>query len=354
MGRLSFRRHISSAFLALLTFIPSTQARSIHDCVLTSEVLPFLNPAGAPVIHVRVNDHDVGAFFSTFTTRTSVWDAKGFDFYREDPIRTISVTGTGGNYSTNIRSLQIGQSTLKDMTALLVGERPPKAPDGLLLMVDIGWDILGNYHILIDRYSQKMAIFTYDTAPDCPDIGTLLKDPGPSLPLVSFDDDSPQRDQVTALLDGHKVDMQLNTSANRSIIQQWVARKMGISRRMLTQDDEIRVGAGEVLLGHRHHFNTLQLGSHTLHDITLDVVPDAEFNILGMDVLKHFNVLINSMAGKLWLEDFKPPAGYVEEKALPWSPTHDRLSITHASEEKQATPAQGQGAKPAPHPIGSP
>lgn len=49
-------------------------------------------------------------------------------------------------------------------------------------MVDIGWDILGNYHVLIDRYSQKMAIFTYDTAPDCLDIGTLMKDPGPFIP----------------------------------------------------------------------------------------------------------------------------------------------------------------------------
>lgn len=354
MGRLSFRWNISSAFFALLALIPSAQARSIHDCVMTSEVVPFLNPAGAPVIHVRVNDHDVGAFFSTFTTRTSVWDAKGFDFYREDPIRTISVTGTGGNYSTTVHSLQIGQAVLKDMTALLVGERPPKAPDGLLLMVDIGWDILGNYHVLIDRYSQKMAIFTYDTAPDCPDIGTLMKDPGPLIPLVSFDDESPQLNQMTAVLDGHKVNMQINTSANRSIIQQWVARKMGISRRMLAQDDESRVGAGEVLLGHRHHFSTLQLGSHTLHDITLDVVPDAEFNILGMDVLKHFNVLINPMKGKLWLEDFKPPPGYVEEKALPWSPTHDRLSITHASEEKQAPPTPDQGTTPAPRPSGNP
>ncbi|GBR46194.1 hypothetical protein AD943_06350 [Gluconobacter roseus] len=354
MGRLSFGRNISSAFFTLLAFIPSAQARTIHDCVVMSEVLPFLNPAGAPVIHVGINGHDVGAFFSTFTSRTSVLNAKGFDFYKRDPIRTMSVTGTGGNYLTSVDSLQIGQSVLKDLTAILVDERPPKAPEGLLLMADIGWDILGNYHLLIDRYSQEMAIFSYDTAQDCPDIGTLLKNPGPFIPLVSFDGESPQLNQATVLLDGHKVDMQLNTSANRSIIQQWVARKMGISRRMLAQDDEIRVGAGEVLLGHRHHFNTLQLGSHTLHDITLDVVPDAEFNILGMDVLKHFNVLINPMKGRLWLEDFKPPPDYVEEKALPWSPTHDRLSITHASEEKQAPPTQDQGTKPAPRPSGNP
>lgn len=354
MGRLWFRGNIPSAFLALLVFLPSAQARTIHDCVVTSEVLPFLNPAGAPVIHVRVNDHDIGAFFSTFTTLTSVWDAKGFDFYRSDPIKTVSVTGTGGNYSTTVESLQIGNSVFKDLSTLLVTDRPPKAPDGLLLMMDIGWDILGHYHLLIDRYSQEMAIFSYDTAPDCPDIGTLLKNPGPFIPLASLDDESPQLNQVTGLLDGHKVDMQINTSANRSIIQQWVARKMGISRRMLAQDDEIRVGAGEVLLGHRHHFSTLQLGSHTLHDITLDVVPDAEFNILGMDVLKHFNVLINPMKGRLWLEDYTPPPGHVEEKALPWSPTHDRLSITHASEEKQAPPTQDQRTKPAPRPSGNP
>lgn len=338
MGRLTLLRNLSALAIAALTLSPHVYGRTIHDCVTMSEVLPFLNPAGAPVIHAQINGHDVGSFFSTFTTRTSVWDAKGFDFYRLDPVRTMSVTGTGGNYSTTIESLQIGHSVLKDMTALLVNERPPKTPDGLLLMMDLGWDILGQYHLLIDRYSQKIGIFTYDTAADCPDIGTLLKNPGPAIPLTSIDDESPQLNQMTALLDGHKVDMQINTSANRSIIQQWVARKMGISRRILAQDDEIRVGAGDVLLGHRHHFSTLQLGSHTLHDITLDVVPDAEFNILGMDVLKHFNVLINPMAGKLWLEDYVPPPGHVEEKALPWSPTHDRLSITHASEEKQAPP----------------
>lgn len=354
MGWLVSRRTVPPLLLALLSFVSAGQARTIHDCVTMSEVLPFMNPAGAPVIHVKINDHDVGAFFSTFTTRTSVWETKGFDFYREDPIRTVSVTGTGGNYSTTVKSLQIGHSILKDMTALLVSQAPPETPDGLLLMADIGWDILGNYHLLIDRYSQKMAIFDYETAPDCPDIGTLLKNPGPFLPLASLDDESPQRNQLTAILDGHKVEMQINTSANRSIIQQWVARKMGISRRMLAQDDEIRVGAGQVLLGHRHHFSTLQLGSHTLHDVTLDVVPDAEFNILGMDVLKHFNVLINPMAGKLWLEDYTPPPGHVEEKALPWSPTHDRLSITHASEEKQASPPQEKGTEPAPRPPTNP
>ncbi|MBS1103566.1 retroviral-like aspartic protease family protein [Gluconobacter sp. Dm-62] len=356
MGRLLFRRTISPVFIALLGLIAPAEARTIHDCVLTSEVLPFLNPAGAPVIHVQINGKDAGAFFSTLTTLTSVWDAKGFNFYRDDFINTTSVTGSGTNYTTTIHTLQIGNSVVKNMSALLVNDQPPEAPDGLPLMLDLGWDILGQFYVLIDRHSQKMAFFTYDGAQDCPDIGTLLQNPGPFLPLSSIDDESSQKNQVTVLLDGQKVDMQVNTSANRSIIQQRIAREMGISRRILSRDDEIRVGAGEVLLGHRHHFKTLQLGTHVLHDVTLDVVPDAEFNILGMDILKHFNILINSEVGKLWLEDYTPPPGQVEEKALPWSPTHDRLGHTHASEEKPAgsTESKNGGTKPSPRPTDDP
>ncbi|GAN53790.1 retroviral-like aspartic protease family protein [Tanticharoenia sakaeratensis] len=290
--------------LALLGLAGCTDPQGNGRCVIDGfGNIPILNRQGSPIVRASVNGHpvafivDSGSYNSTISPRSA--DQLGLNANGA----TGLVGGVDGPSMASVqtaRTIALGTGQARD-AAFLVADLPQARPvSGLPVVGLFGAEFMLNYDIVLDQPDTTMS---------------LLHVTGCSMPaplwsgmmhLAPIDIDGPGRNKigVTLMVNGKRVTAALDSGASTTTIPLDDAHRAGVTDAMLDQDVKIHVrGVGNTpITGWRHRFATLGVGSITLNNVVLTVLPDQDYALLGDDFLRGHRVWIPRNGNTMYIQ----------------------------------------------------
>lgn len=225
-----------------------------------------------------------------------VIDPTGLNLRLGEDSDVESLSGDSTGQWTTIDRLVVGSATMRRARAVLLHNDPLPPVDGRHIAVSIGYDILSAAETLIDLPHKRLVLFQYRTA-GCPDVQTVFQGRSYSTPL--HEADAGHFDAVDAVINGHVVDMQINTGSNASIISRYDANSVGISDQDLLADPQVRTQDDNVRLGHRHLLNSLSVAGYSQSPFRINVLRRINYNPLGLDFFRNKVVLLDYAGERL-------------------------------------------------------
>lgn len=258
---------------------------------------PLLTNSGSPVVPATFNDTTGLAYLSVTQDEIGVYGAVGKEFPVESVVNIRTIAGQDTTYATTLHTLRINNGAASDVPALLIGSTVPHIGTQPVLGV-IGYDVLGNYDLLLDFQQRRMVMFMPVHAPACPPLAEWLGADGMGMPLLP--DSTGRMTGVVMQVGDQAVRMEIEPGADMSSLSRRDAKTLGLTPAILHEDMHVRTNAGRILNGRRHHFDHVMLGGW--RDLALDVnVEKTSYSILAMNFLRRRRVLLAFPQNMLFL-----------------------------------------------------
>ncbi|MBE7210848.1 MAG: hypothetical protein INR65_07490 [Gluconacetobacter diazotrophicus] len=271
---------LACVLVAAAAWIPPERAAA--RCVRTVIAVPILSTDGAVVVPVEVDGVAAAAEIAPRDTMGVVIDTGGLRFQSDGSVRIGELDGDTVGSRTRIRRLQLGDAVAEDVPAVMTGRVRLPEVAGRRIMLQIGADILDAYQVLMDLPGRRLTLFT-DEGTGCPD--PVRAAAGHAVPLR--EGAAGQLDRVDAVLDGHALSMEINLSANDSVVGLAEAERFGAPDAVLAADPKVRTGLARALVGRRHRFASLRVAGYEVADGRVDVQPGVAYDVLGLDFFQN-------------------------------------------------------------------
>jgi hypothetical protein len=317
-------------------------------CVAHVLSLQLLTGDGSPGVPVTIDGTDGMAFLGLTQETTGVFDRPEMDYPHGRALAVQTVTGTGRTYMTRIDRLALGRGMAQDIESVMLGPIGDRKVAGRPVLGILGYDILGNYDVLLDFPDQTVTLFKETEAPGCLPVSRLVGGAPYAAPLMP--DTRGMDVLVQVAIDGVPIGMELEPGSNASIIQVHDAADLGADAAALADDPRSRTDAGIAIVGHRHRFTHVVLGTYHGADLTADVTPSA-FNVLGMNFFRGRRVLFAFPSRMLYFSDAPTPAG-PQPAHIGFSPAQSRLADTAVQDQPPDPPVASPASPAAQSPPG--
>lgn len=288
--------------LGVLLLSGCEEAHQQGRCVMQEVAdLPVLNDHAQPVIKAQVNGVpvafivDTGAAVSLVTPRGAALLSLPVDYDHR-----VLMQGTGGSvfaYGAELRSLDLGSSVAHNVEFTVAGGFDGTV-DGLTLVGLFGADFLANYDVAFDLPAHHVGLYKeQNCAADFPSPW------GSGATRLPYDLQKDTQIHLSVSLDGHPVDMQLDSGAGYTMLDLESAHAAGASADALSHDrtlitrgiDENRTRTAV------HRFGSLVIGSERFAPVLLEV-GDIDHALLGANLLRTHRVWISYPHQVLWMQ----------------------------------------------------
>ncbi|MBB2166905.1 hypothetical protein HLH36_00790 [Gluconacetobacter aggeris] len=312
-------------------------------CIAHVLSLPLLTGEGSPGVPITLNAAEGMAFLSLSQEMLGVFERPGIGYDHGRSLQMKTVTGAGETRETVVDRLQLDRGSAHHVPAVILGQIGDRKVAGRPVLGVVGYDILGNYDVLIDFPGQTVTLFKETGAAACPPLPALVGAHAYTALLMP----NPLGMDVTVqvAIDGAPVGMQVEPGSNASIVRAADAADIGVGQAALADDPRSRTEAGNAIIGHRHRFTHPVIGTWHGDSLAADVT-DAQFNILGMDFFRGRRVLFAFPTRMLYFSDVQPGAGPPASAAL--SLAQSRLADVEVQEQDDTPPAPPPAAPPGP------
>ncbi|MBM9403306.1 retropepsin-like domain-containing protein [Gluconacetobacter azotocaptans] len=298
-------------------------------CVAHVITAPLLTGDGSPAIPVRINGMAGAAFLGMTQESLGVFERADMHYPVGKALPVQTVTGEGRSYTTMVDDLVIGLGTAHHINGVMLGPFGEQKIAGRSVLGVLGYDILGNYNVLLDFPNQTLTLFKESGAPGCPPVSLLV---GARPYAAALMPDARGMDvMVQVTINAVPIGMEVEPGSNASIIRAADAADAGVGPPELANDPRSRTDAGTAIVGHRHRFDQLVLG--TLHGAVLQAdVAKAAYNILGVDFFRNRTVLFAFPSRMLYFSDPQAPTG-TEMAHSGLSPAQSRMADATVEEQ---------------------
>ncbi|WP_323992940.1 pepsin/retropepsin-like aspartic protease family protein [Nguyenibacter sp. L1] len=293
-------------------------------CVAHVISVPLVSGWGSPAVPVTINGTQGVAFLGLTQENIGVFQRPGMTYPMGRKLDVQTIAGGGHSYLTTIDSLALGRGRAGKVRGIMLGSIGDRRLDGRPVLAVLGYDILGNYDVLLDFPGQSLTLFRETGAPNCPALTRLAGAHAYQAPLL------PNREgmdtMVQVAIGGVPVGMELEPGSNASILRTADATDTGVTPSMLDDDPRSRTDAGPAIIGRRHAFARYVLGGYRGTGLLADVTP-ATTNILGMNFFRGRRVLFAFPTRMLYFSDPQPPPPGMPADGG-FSPAQSRLAET--------------------------
>ncbi|GAJ28610.1 retropepsin-like aspartic protease [Acidomonas methanolica] len=264
--------------------------------VLASELL---NRNGAPTVPVRIDDEEGAAFLSPSEDMIGVFD--GNDEFLELPddgyVGALTLGTMETTRLTHIHELRMAQGHAENVEAMKLGTFNDKPGVTMGALAILGFDMLGNYDVLLDIPARRLTLFMPPDTPECRDLSRTTGPHSFRAPLIAGR--TGVDNMVTVTLDGAPIGMHVEPSSNLSVLSEKDATADGLRRVDLDEGDRTNTLDGRMILGYRHRYRKAQIGSW--HGGPFGVnVETVNYNLLGRDFFRHRKVLFAFRQGMMF------------------------------------------------------
>lgn len=292
--------------------------------------VPLLTGDGSPAVPVKINGTEGAAFLGTTQESLGVFERDGMHYPVGKTLPVQTVTGEGRSYTTVVDDLVIGRGTAHHINGVMLGVFGDRKIAGRPVLGVLGYDILGNYNVLLDFPNQTLTLFKESGAPGCPPLSRLVGARSYAAALIP---DARGMDvMVQVAINGVPIGMEVEPGSNASIIRTADAADAGVGTSDLANDPRSRTDAGIAIVGHRHRFDRFVLG--TFHGTALQAdVAKAGYNMLGLDFFRNRTVLFAFPSRMLYFSDPQLPTGGTEMAHSGLSPAQSRMADATVDEQ---------------------
>ncbi|CAI9119955.1 retropepsin-like aspartic protease [Brytella acorum] len=273
--------------------------------ILASEII---SRNGSPTVPITINGERGGAFLSLSQDVIGVFDGNDerLDLPDIENAQATSLMGLGHSWTTRLDSFTFAQGHAEKVDALKMGEfnDPPDARMGTLGIM--GFNILGNYNVLIDMPARRFVMFINRRTTDCPSLSQVIGARAFRAPLIV----GPryENNMVTVTVDGAPLGMYIEPGSNLSVVAQKDATADGLSLDSLHNENRVNTLAGETRIGYRHQYKTVSIGNWHGGPFAVNIEP-VDFSLLGRDFFRHRRVLLGFQSGMMFFSDTEQDSG---------------------------------------------
>jgi len=223
-----------AAVVAVWATACTVASPALADCQLGLVAEFHVDPkASVPIADGEINGHPVKVLIDTGSTFTSVVASQAIALklpaFHNHTIESYGVGGERAGFEVTIQSLKVGQLEARNLHFITVGS-PSEASDVAIIL---GNDILSRYDVEFDMADGYIRLLKPQGC--SPDQLVYWNKPYSQADLVASDRDSPVV-MATALLNGKRQPVQIDSGADVTIVDEHVASNLGVRRG----------GAGEV------------------------------------------------------------------------------------------------------------
>ncbi|GBQ29068.1 hypothetical protein AA12717_3132 [Gluconacetobacter sacchari DSM 12717] len=305
-------------------------------CVAHVLSLPLLTGDGSPGVPVSFDGIEGMAFLGLSQESLGVFERPGTHYPHGRPLTVETVTGTGKTAETEVDELRLDRGSAHHVRAVILGQIGDTRVAGRPVLGVVGYDILGNYDVLMDFPGHTVTLFKESGAPACPPLPTLLGERTYAAPLLP--DGRGMMVMLQVSIGGAPLGMQAEPASNASIVRTADAADIGVTAATLAGDPRSRTDAGTAIIGRRHRFDHIVIGTWHADALAADVT-GARFNMLGMDFFRGRRVLFAFPTGMLYFSDTHPAAG--APASAGFSLAQSRLADVAVQEQDDAPAAPG-------------
>lgn len=335
-------RHTAPAVPPPVAAVASVAASAADDtppvpqagpCIAHVLSLPLLTGAGSPGVAITLDDAEGMAFLGLSQETLGVFERPGVEYDHGRTVHMQTITGPAETFETTVDRLALGRGTARHVQAIILGRMDGKAAGRPILGV-VGYDILGNYDVLMDFPRHIVTLFKETGAAACPPLPALVG--ARSYAALLLPNAQGMNDMVQVALNGALVGMELEPGSNASVLRTADSADIGVGQADLAADPRSRTDAGNAIIGHRHRFAPVAIG--TWHGASLSVdVTNAQFNVLGMDFFRGRRVLFAFPTRMFYFSDVQPDAADMAPAGL--SLAQSRLADVEVQQDDGAPPA---------------
>jgi|GEM_PF-4068331 len=311
-------------------FDPAQEAGVDRRCIAHIMTFPLLTRNGSPAIAATINGIQGALYLNPSEDILGVYDSSEITFPTTDTLDMQTIADSITVYMTTVDTLRIAQGTAHAVDAIKLGTiRHQRIAGNILPLGSLGFDIIGNYDLLLDMPAQRAMMFRTTNAPGCPPLAQWLDKPRYLTPIQYGANGF--RNLVTVMLNNHPVGMTLEPGSNLSILNRDDALSTGLTPAELKAGTDIRTQASSVLLGSRVRFTTVSIGN--AHDDPLDTnVEHSRYNLLGLRFFRNRKVLMAFPEAMLYFTGTHPDIGPPDTTRAEPSPITSRTANATAIE----------------------
>jgi predicted aspartyl protease len=290
--------------------VPPQTAAPATCTVTKAAEIPVAFERGFVSVPARIEDKPVTLLVDTGSEFSLVTPIAMADLrLHEDPHRRTTIQGTGGTITTQnaaVQSFGIGGMDMLDQS-VAVGPLPTAQRDVVAASGLLGADWLRDFDVELDLPHRRIALYRVQGCS-----GDYVPWPGKTTSVVA---QVYRRGLlvVSAQLDGQPLTALLDSGANRSLLGEAAAARIGVDAAALAQDPAGTSNGidGTALATHRHRFGQLRIGSANYANAAIAVSPmhiaSADM-LLGVDWLRGNRVWISYAARRITIQPV-PPGG---------------------------------------------
>lgn len=263
----------------------------LPDACMTHVIAAMiLSRKGSPTIPVTINGERGAAFISPSQDMVGVFDGNDerLDLPTTGRMGSVTLANMQVTYLTQLEDMELAQGHATKVPAIKMGElnEPPSiAMSGLAIL---GYDLLGNYDVLIDVPARRLLLFRPPDIPECHDLSKAAGG-GYQTPLIMGRTGA--RNVVTVQLDGAPVAMYPEPASNLSVMSEKDALADGLTRSQLDVGDRTNTLDGQTLIGYRHKYRAVSIGNWHSRQFGVNI-ERTNYNILGETFFRHRKVLL--------------------------------------------------------------
>ncbi|MFW7268116.1 retropepsin-like aspartic protease [Gluconacetobacter sp. Hr-1-5] len=303
-----------------------------NACIAHVLSLPLLTGEGSPGVAITLNAAKGMAFLSTSQEALGVFERPGLEYEHSRTLQMKTITGPAEAFETTVDRLALGRGTAQHVPAVTLGQMDDKVA-GLPILGVVGYDILGNYDVLMDFPRHVVTLFKETGAAACPPLPALVG--AHSYAALLMPNPQGMDVMVQVALNGALLGMQVEPGSNASIVRTADAADIGVGKADLAADPRSRTDAGNAIIGRRHRFAPVAIG--TWHGASLSAdVTNAQFNVLGMDFFRGRRVLFAFPTRMFYFSDVQPDAAGAASASL--SLAQSRLADVQVQQDEGDTP----------------
>ncbi|MGI4746475.1 MAG: retroviral-like aspartic protease family protein [Janthinobacterium lividum] len=266
--------------------------------------LPVLNEIGAPIVKAGINGTPV-AFIVDSGARVSIIGRTSADALRlpvsfENHHIIIGIGGATFAPDATIGRLSLGEGAARNITFITAGEFG-QTFGGLPVVGLFGGDFLANYDVEFDLPAHRIGLYTEQHC------GAHFRPWADAFYEQKFDLNNETEIDLDASLDGHTITLQLDSGAQRTVLDLDTGATGGARSTNMADDPKSRlIGVdGNPVFGHTHRFDTLSIGPERFASIRLNVA-DVPKSLLGADFLRSHRVWVSYRHEMLYIHRVAP------------------------------------------------
>ncbi|WP_367159129.1 hypothetical protein ABUE34_07105 [Kozakia baliensis] len=299
-------------------------AHCIHHILAAN----LISRGGSPAVPVTVDSEKGIGFLSPSEDDIGVFNDN--DDHLDDlpdisVEKVTTVSGTQETFITRLKQLTFAQGHVEKVRAAKLGQMGDDRKSDKRPLAILGFDILGNYNVLLDIPAKRLILFIADSTPDCPSLSEVVGGKTFQTPLMNGL--SGADNLVTVMLDGKLIGMHLEPSSNLSVISRKDALGSGLTEAELEQGDRTNTLNGETLVGYRYAYRAINIGNWHGGAFSVNVEP-VNYNLLGLDFFRHRRVLMAFPSGMVYFGDEQPDSE-IETHTRGLSPLASHIAHSH-------------------------